>query len=124
MPQLAKRHYAYFWGALAAGFAGLAALTNATITLHTHKVEELFIVAGSLFVPILFVYYLDMRSLFVPPRFRTLLATFVLGAVIAAPLAVLSSKAFSRRDRFARAIIRDGLDRGGMQRAGFVLAHV
>lgn len=89
MPQLAKRHYAYFWGALVTGFAGLVGLTDITITVHTTSTEEVFIVAGSLFVPILFVYYLDLRSLFVSPRFRTLLATFLLGAVLAAPLAVV-----------------------------------
>jgi len=89
MPQLAKRHYAFFWGALIVGFAGLVGLTDVTVTIHTRRVEEVFIIAGSLFVPVLFVYYLDLRSLFVPPRFRTLLATFLLGAVVAAPLAVI-----------------------------------
>ena len=89
MPQLAKRHFAYFWGALVSGFLGLIGLTDVTITVHTRNAEEIFIIAGSLFVPILFVYYMDMRSLFVPPRFRTLLVTFVLGAVLAAPLAVV-----------------------------------
>lgn len=89
MPQLAKRHYAFFWAALIAGLGGEIGLTEATIATHSHRIEELFIVAGSLFVPILFVYYMDMRSLFVPPTFRTLLATFLLGAIIAAPLAAV-----------------------------------
>lgn len=89
MPQLAKRHYGYFWGALVTGFAGLVGLTEITVAVHTGTVEEIFIVAGSLFVPILFVYYMDMRSLFVPPRFRTLLATFLLGAIVAAPVAAV-----------------------------------
>jgi len=89
MPQLAKRHYAYFWGALVLGFGGLIGLTDVTVTVHSRTIEELFIVLGSLFVPVMFVYYLDMRSLFVPPRFRTLLATFLLGAVLAAPLAAI-----------------------------------
>jgi RsiW-degrading membrane proteinase PrsW (M82 family) len=89
MPQLAKRHYAYFWAMLITGLSGLIGLTDVTISIHTRRVEELFIVAGSLFVPILFVYYLDMRSLFVPPRFRTMLATFLGGALLAAPLAVV-----------------------------------
>ena len=89
MPQLAKRHYALFWGALIVGFAGLVGLTDATLSLHTRPMEEIFIVAGSLFVPILFVYYLDMRSLFVPPRFRTLLGTFLGGVLLAAPLALV-----------------------------------
>lgn len=89
MPQLAKRHYALFWFWLLGGFGGLVALTDATIDIHTRRMEELFIVAGSLFVPLLFVYYLDMRSYFVPPRFRTLLATFLVGALVAAPLAVV-----------------------------------
>src|SRR5581483_5414137 len=85
MPQLAKRHYALFWAWLLGGFGGMIALTNATIDIHTRRMEELFIVAGSLFLPLLFVYYLDMRSYFVPPRFRTLLATFIIGAFMAAP---------------------------------------
>lgn len=89
MPQLAKRHYAFFWAALIAGFVGLILLTKVTLAVHTAGMEEVFIVSGSLFVPVLFVYYLDMRSLFVPPRFRTLLGTFLLGAVVAAPLAVI-----------------------------------
>lgn len=89
MPQLAKRHYAFFWGALVLGFAGMVGLTDLTISSHNRSSEEIFIVAGSLFVPILFVYYLDMRSFFVPPRFRTLLATFLMGGLLAAPLAAI-----------------------------------
>jgi RsiW-degrading membrane proteinase PrsW (M82 family) len=89
MPQLAKRHYAIFWGMLIVGFACLIGLTDVTVTLHTRQMEEIFIIAGSLFVPVLFVYYLDMRSLFVPPRFRTLLGTFLMGVVLAAPLAII-----------------------------------
>lgn len=89
MPQLAKRHYAYFWGALIVGFGGMLGLTDLTVTLHNHSVEELFIVVGSLFVPLLFVYYLNLRSMFVAPRFRTLILTFLLGAFLAAPLAAI-----------------------------------
>lgn len=89
MPQLAKRHYALFWILLLLGFGALIGLTALTISVQTTSIEELFIVAGSLFVPILFVYYLDMRSLFVPPRFRTLIATFLMGALLAAPIAVI-----------------------------------
>lgn len=89
MPQMAKRHYAFFWAYLIAGFAGLVGLTDATIDVHTRSIEEVFVVAGSFFVPVLFVYYLDMRSYFVPPRFRTLLATFLIGALLPAPLAVV-----------------------------------
>jgi len=89
MPQLSKRHFGYFWAALASGFAGLVALTDVAVTIHTHIVETVFIILGSLFVPVLYVYYMDLRSLFVDPRFRTLLATFAMGALIAAPLAAV-----------------------------------
>ena len=94
MPQLAKRHYAFFWAALIVGFGAMIGLTDFTVTIHTRAAETLFILTGSLFVPILFVYYLDMRSLFVPPRFRTTLATFLLGAFLAAPLAIILENIF------------------------------
>jgi RsiW-degrading membrane proteinase PrsW (M82 family) len=87
MPQLHRRHYALFWGTLIGGFAGLVGLTDLTIQSHSRTVEEVFIVVGSLLVPVLFVYYMDLRSLFVEPRFRTLFGAFTLGAVIAVPLA-------------------------------------
>lgn len=89
MPMLQRRHYAYFWGALVGGFSGLVALTVETVNVRSVQLEDLFIVAGSLFVPLLYVYYLDLRNQFVDPRWRVLVATFLLGALLAAPLALI-----------------------------------
>lgn len=88
MPRLQPRHYAYFWGALGGGLGALIGLTYETVTLHSIGLEKLFIVCGSLFVPVLYVYYLDLRNHFVDPRWRTLVATFLLGGLVGAPVAI------------------------------------
>src|SRR5438270_9645477 len=80
MPQLQKRHYALFWTALAAGFAGLSGLTYETIQARSVQLEVIFIILGSLFVPALYIYYLDLRNEFVDPRWKTLVITFLLGS--------------------------------------------
>lgn len=89
MPQLQRRHYAFFWVSFLGGFSGLAFLTFATISLHSQTLEGVFIVAGSLFTPTLYVYYLDLRSQFVPPRWRTIVWTFLLGAFLGVPIALV-----------------------------------
>ncbi|MGH2444064.1 MAG: PrsW family intramembrane metalloprotease [Chloroflexota bacterium] len=89
MPRLQKRHYAYFWSALTGGIGGLIALTIATVKLHNMDLEKLFIVGGSLLIPSLYVWYLDMRSHFVDPRWRVLVLTFLLGAFVGAPIAIV-----------------------------------
>jgi RsiW-degrading membrane proteinase PrsW (M82 family) len=89
MPRLQPRHYAYFWAALTGGIGGLLGLTYATEELRSVGLERLFIVCGSLLVPVLYVYYLDLLNHFVDPRWRTLVTTFLLGAFVSAPLAIL-----------------------------------
>ena len=88
MPELQGRHYTYFWGALIGGIVALAGLTYETVNLQSVPLEGAFIVGGSLLIPSLYVYYLDLRNLFVEPRWRTLVWTFLLGAFLGAPLAV------------------------------------
>ncbi len=87
VPHLQKSHYWVFWGMLVGGFAGMAALTVATIDTRSTGIETLFVLLSSLFVPSLFVYFLDLRSRFVEPRRKTVIWTFVLGAVLGCPLA-------------------------------------
>ena len=89
MPQLQPRHYALFWVILSGGFGGLILLTYETISLHSEGLEGIFVVAGSLFTPTLYVYYLDLRSQFVPPRWRTIVWTFMLGALLGVPIALV-----------------------------------
>lgn len=94
MPHVQTPHYRFVWGALAGGFAGMAALTVATIDTHSTAVEVIFIALSSLLVPSLYVYYLDMRNRFIEPRRRTLIGTFLLGAFLGAPLAAILEKTF------------------------------
>jgi RsiW-degrading membrane proteinase PrsW (M82 family) len=89
MPQLQKRHYGFFWIFLTGGVAGLIGLSFATVETHSIRLETIFIIGGSLLVPTLYVYYLDLRSHFVDPRWRTLVATFLLGGFVAVPIALL-----------------------------------
>lgn len=89
MPRLQGRHYAFFWLVLIGGIGGLIGLSFATIETHSTGLERLFIVGGSLLVPSLYVYYLDLRNHFVDPRWRTLVTTFLLGAFVGAPLALV-----------------------------------
>jgi RsiW-degrading membrane proteinase PrsW (M82 family) len=78
-----------FWGALAGGFAGMAGLTVATVDTRSTAVEILFVVLSSLFVPSLYVYFLDMRNRFIEPRRGILIRTFILGAVLGLPIAAV-----------------------------------
>ena len=89
IPKMATRHRAIFWIMLGVGFVVMVLLTEITLATQKTWVEYTFIVFGSLYVPVLFVYYLDSRSLFVSPRFRTVLTTFLLGAFVAAPIAAV-----------------------------------
>ncbi len=89
MPRLQKRHYALFWAALVGGIGGLIGLSVATVESHSTNLERLFIVCGSLLVPVLYVYYLDLRNHFVDPRWRTLATAFLLGGLVSAPLAIV-----------------------------------
>jgi RsiW-degrading membrane proteinase PrsW (M82 family) len=89
MPQLQKRHYALFWALIVGGFAVLVGLSYETIESHSQGVETAFVVGGSLYTPGLYVYYLDLRSHFVSPRWKTILWTFLLGAFLGCPLALL-----------------------------------
>lgn len=89
LPHLQKPHYAMFWGALTGGFAGMTGLTVATIDTRSTGVEVLFVVLSSLFVPSLYVYFLDMRNRFVEPRRGILIRTFILGAVLGLPIAAV-----------------------------------
>lgn len=89
MPHLQRSNYTYFWGALAGGLAGMTGLTVATVDTRSVGVEVLFIVLSSLFVPSLYVYFLDMRNRFVEPRRTILIRTFLLGAVLGCPLAAI-----------------------------------
>jgi protease PrsW len=88
-PKLQPRHWAYFWGAIAGTGGVLLALTYWTISLHSPVIEWIFVITGSAAAPMLYVFYLDLRSLFVDPRWRTLAATFVLGALIGVPVALI-----------------------------------
>jgi RsiW-degrading membrane proteinase PrsW (M82 family) len=94
MPHVQTPHYQYLWGALAGGFAGMAALTFATVDTQSTAVEVLFIALSSLLVPSLYVYYLDLRNRFIEPRRGTLIGTFLLGAFLGVPLAVILEKTF------------------------------
>lgn len=89
MPELQKRHYGFFWTYLAGGIGGLVGLSYATVETHSRRLETIFIIAGSLLVPTLYVYYLDLRSHFVDPRWRTLVGTFLLGGFVAVPIALV-----------------------------------
>jgi RsiW-degrading membrane proteinase PrsW (M82 family) len=89
MPRLQPRHYARFWILLTGGFGILVGLTYETISLRSIQLEGLFVILGSLYTPALFVYYLDLTSHFVEPRWRTIVWTFVLGGVIGCPLALV-----------------------------------
>jgi protease PrsW len=89
LPHLQRSHYAMFWGALAGGFAGMTGLTVATVDTRSKGIEVLFVILSSLFVPTLYVYFLDMRNRFIEPRRGILLRTFVLGAVLGIPIAAV-----------------------------------
>lgn len=89
MPALRPRHYASFWLALAGGVGGLIALSVATVDTASVNLEDVFIVLGSLLVPTLYVYYLDQRNMFLEPRGRTLVLTFLLGALLGCPIAFI-----------------------------------
>jgi RsiW-degrading membrane proteinase PrsW (M82 family) len=89
MPQLQPRHYRLFWLTLVIGFGGLVGLSYETIALNSVGLESVFVVLGSLFTPTLFVYYLDLRNYFVDPRWRTIVWTFLLGAFLGCPLALI-----------------------------------
>jgi protease PrsW len=86
-PKLQARHWVYFWIALLGGSGGMVALTFCTISFHSLEYEWAFVIGGSALAPVLYVFYLDLRSLFVDPRWRTLVATFVLGAILGVPVA-------------------------------------
>ncbi|HZS94260.1 MAG TPA: hypothetical protein VFA78_05645, partial [Chloroflexota bacterium] len=85
MPGLQRQHYAFFWATLLVGIGALIALSIAAVDSHSGRLEVLFVFLGSLFVPALYVYYMDMRNMFVEPRWRTIVITFVLGAFLSAP---------------------------------------
>jgi RsiW-degrading membrane proteinase PrsW (M82 family) len=89
MPQLQPRHYALFWILFGSGFGSLIGLTYGTIELRSEGLEVVFVILGSLFTPVLFVYYLDLRNHFIDPRWRTIAWTFFLGAVLGCPLALI-----------------------------------
>ena len=89
MPHLQKSHYTFFWGALAGGLAGMTGLTVATVDTRSTGIEILFVLLSSLFVPSLYVYFLDKRNRFVEPRRTILIRTFLLGAFLACPLAAI-----------------------------------
>ena len=89
MPHLQKSHYTLFWGLLIGGLAGMIGLTVATVDTRSTSIEGLFIVLSSLFVPSLYVYFLDKTNRFVEPRRGILIRTFLLGAFLALPLATI-----------------------------------
>lgn len=64
-------------------------MTYETVELHSKSFEIAFVVLGSLLIPSLYVYYLDLHNHFVEPRWQTLVLTFALGALLAAPLAAV-----------------------------------
>jgi RsiW-degrading membrane proteinase PrsW (M82 family) len=78
-----------FWAFLGGGFGLLVGLSYETISLHSLGLETVFVIFGSLFTPTLFVYYLDLRNHFVEPRWRTIVWTFLLGALLGSPLALI-----------------------------------
>jgi RsiW-degrading membrane proteinase PrsW (M82 family) len=67
----------------------MTGLTVATVDTRSTGIEVVFIVLSSLFVPSLYVYFLDMRNRFIEPRRTILIRTFVLGAFLACPLAAI-----------------------------------
>lgn len=89
MPAMQKRHYGLFWFLLLAGFAGLVSLNVVGIENRSVQAEIVFIVAGSLYTPALYVYYLDLRNHFIDPRWKTLVWTFILGGFLGCPLALI-----------------------------------
>jgi RsiW-degrading membrane proteinase PrsW (M82 family) len=89
MPGLQRRHYAIFWAVLGAGFGLLVAMNVLAVGTRSVPIETVFVVAGSLFTPCLFVYYLDLRNHFADPRWQVLVPSFLLGGVIGVPLALV-----------------------------------
>lgn len=89
LPHLQVSHYAAFWGALVGGFAGMTGLTVATIDTRSVDIEGLFVVLSSFFVPTLYVYFLDLRNRYIEPRRGILLRTFLLGAFLGIPIAIV-----------------------------------
>lgn len=94
MPHIQNPHYEFFWGILTGGLAAMIALTVATVDTRSTGVEVVFVVLSSLFVPSLYVYFLDLRNRFVEPRRTILIRTFLLGALLGCPIAFVLELAF------------------------------